>query len=317
MSQFLEGGTGMLAAPMPSLNDPEGDRVLDSLPPVIDAHVHVFPDSLFEAIRRWFDRHAWPIRYRLSAPQVIEFLFARGIRHIVALHYAHKPGISRDLNAFAAALVNEYLGVTALATVFPGEPDDLAILEEAFGMGLRGVKLHSHVQCFEFETPTMHRIYDLCSFHGKPMVIHAGREPKSPAYGCDPYILCGADRIRRILRSHPDLRLCIPHLGFDEFGAYDAMVQEFDTLWLDTTMTLGGYFMKDPPLDLAKLRSDRILYGTDFPNIPYAWDRELKQLQRLDLPPQTLERILWRNAVDLFSIDMDTCLRPDAKETLV
>ena len=54
------------------------------------------------------------------------------------------------------------------------------------------------------------------------------------------------------------------------------MLDEFHNLHLDTTMLLADYF--DPPrIDAGALESHstRILYGTDFPNIPYEWDREL------------------------------------------
>jgi hypothetical protein len=44
------------------------------------------------------------------------------------------------------------------------------------------------------------------------------------------------------------------------------------------------------------------MYGTDFPNIPYAWDRELKKLAQMDLPRETLANILSKNAQAFFSI---------------
>ena len=45
----------MLKSNMPSFNDKEGSKLPDELPPVIDAHVHVFPRNIFSAIRKWFD----------------------------------------------------------------------------------------------------------------------------------------------------------------------------------------------------------------------------------------------------------------------
>ncbi len=45
------------------LNDREGEALPSTLPPVVDAHVHLFPDPMFEAIWRWFDRHGWPVRW--------------------------------------------------------------------------------------------------------------------------------------------------------------------------------------------------------------------------------------------------------------
>ena len=40
----------MLQTPLPAIDDREGDHVPESLPEVIDAHVHLFPDSLFESM---------------------------------------------------------------------------------------------------------------------------------------------------------------------------------------------------------------------------------------------------------------------------
>jgi len=44
------------------------------------------------------------------------------------------------------------------------------------------------------------------------------------------------------------------------------------------------------------------MYGSDFPNIPFAWDRELKWINAARLPDKSLELILGKNAIDFFSI---------------
>ena len=88
------------------------------LPPVIDAHVHVFPPALFEAVWSWFDTYAWPVRYRLEARAVTTFLEQRGLAHLVVMQYAHRPGIAADLNRFLAELCRGDTRLTGLATVF-------------------------------------------------------------------------------------------------------------------------------------------------------------------------------------------------------
>jgi len=284
------------------MNDPEGDCIPNPATFVVDAHVHLFPDYLFTSIRQWFENFGWPIRYRLSTDETIKFLLSHGINHLVALHYAHKPGIARELNAYMAAINRTHREVTAMATVYPGEAGACAILEQAFGEGLMGVKLHSHVQCFDMDSAAMHEIYEVCTRHRKPLIMHVGREPKSPAYPCDPYILCLAEKLERVLRGYPDLKVCVPHMGADEFDAYESMLDRYDNLWLDTTMTLAEYLPMDYSPKLAEMRADRIIYGTDFPNLPYAWDREIKRLFRLDLDDDRLERILGRNAVEFYNI---------------
>ena len=291
----------MLRPKLPAIHDQEGESVPERLPPVVDAHVHVFPGNLFSAIWSWFDENAWPIRYRMSSSEALRYLLDRGVRHVIALQYAHKPGISQMLNRYMAKKCEEFPGkITGMAAVFPGEPDAEKILKETFGHGLKGVKLHAHVQCFDMNSEEMNRLYDLCQSEQKPMVMHVGREPKSKAYRCDPYQICRADKLERVLRDFPGLRICVPHLGMDEISAYKKMTEKYDNLWLDTTMVLADYFPMKGAIELGSFRADRVMYGSDFPNIPYAWDRELRWLERSNLPRDNLEWILGKSAAGFF-----------------
>src|SRR5262249_58473304 len=105
---------------------------------------------------------------------------------------------------------------------------------------------------------------------GLPVVLHAGREPKSPALKCDPHALCSPERVERIVRAHPRLRLVIPHLGCDDLDAYARLVCAHEHVFVDTSMVLADYFpIASSPAVRALIvqRPDRVLYGTDLPNI--------------------------------------------------
>jgi predicted TIM-barrel fold metal-dependent hydrolase len=293
----------MLKPNLPSINDMEGSTVPAGLPEVVDAHVHIFPHDIFSAIWQWFDNHAWHIRYQLRTSQIFDFLLSRGITHIVALQYAHKPGIAGKLNRYMARKCQKYPNrITGMATVFPGEKNAAGILHEAFAFGLRGLKLHAHVQCFDMNDDDMNPLYDICQLNNKPMIMHVGREPKSTAYHCDPYKICSAEKLERVLQNFPKLRICVPHFGFDEISAYKKLIEKYDNLWLDTTMILSGYFFTEDAIELDSFRTDRIMYGSDFPNIPYAWDRELKRLRAAGLPQENLEWILRKSAGIFFGL---------------
>ncbi|MBI1944548.1 MAG: amidohydrolase [Deltaproteobacteria bacterium] len=292
--------------PRGALDDEEGTRVPDDLPLLVDAHVHVFPDRLFDAVWRWFDRFGWPIRYKLYADQVVAHLTSRGVRDVVLLHYAHRPGLARSMNAFVAELAARH-GVTAVGTVFPGEPDQQAIVEEAFALGLRGLKLHCHVQGVPVDDARLFPVYAACAERSLPVVVHAGREPRPSGEGlaslpADPHVICGAERTARVLRAFPTLKLCVPHLGADEYPDYRELVLRHDNLWLDTTMMLAGYFDAGDPWPVVRARPDRVLYGSDFPNLPYAWDREARALAAARLPDGDLERLCAGNARTLFGL---------------
>jgi predicted TIM-barrel fold metal-dependent hydrolase len=287
---------GWLSRPLPALDDLDGEAVDPDLPFVVDSHVHLFPERVFRAMYAWFDVHGWPVRHKLAAEGVLDFLLGRGVGHVVALHYAHRPGIARSLNTFVADLVRARPRVTGVATVFPGEPDAGDILREGFALGLRGVKLHCHVQAFAVDDPALHEVYDACVAADQPLVVHAGREPRSDAYPKDTYAICGAARMEAVLRSYPRLRVSVPHLGADELDAYGALLERFDNLWLDTTMGMAGYFPLENPERLLLARPERVMYGTDFPILPYAWDRELVRIRGAGFSDDVLERVLGRTA---------------------
>ena len=98
----------VLRPKMPAYKDEEGPAVPDGLPPVTDAHVHISPRGILSAVRKWFDKNAWHIRYQLTSSQIFEYLLSRGIKHIVALQYAHKPGIARQLNTYMSEKCKEH-----------------------------------------------------------------------------------------------------------------------------------------------------------------------------------------------------------------
>jgi len=282
------------------MTEPEGAHAPAGLE-LIDSHVHLFPPRVFEAIWRWFDKHAWGIRYRLQAEQVVEFLRVRGVSRFCALHYAHKPGMAETLNQFVYEIGRAHPEVIPFATVMPGEPGARDILFNAFTkLDLRGVKLHCHVQQMAADDPRLDEIYQLCEEAGRPVVIHSGREPSFPAYGVDTRALCGADQIDRVLTRHPELKLIVPHLGADEFEAYEQLLDRHEHLYLDTTMAISEAFVRGPAASLFPGRASRLLYGTDFPNIPYAWDRELGKLLAVVVNKEDQHKILAGNARTLF-----------------
>lgn len=289
-----------MSLPLPAVNDREGPHLPLTLPPVVDAHIHLFPDAMFDAIWKWFDTYGWPVRYKLKTPQALEFLFSRGVSKVVALQYSHKPGMARALNEYMAQIAAQDSRVIGLATVFPGEPNAKQIVQDAFAKGLKGVKLHCHVQCFSADSPELNEIYEACTEANLPLVMHAGREPSSPAYKCDVYAMCGADRVERVLTAHPKLKLCIPHLGADEFDEYTKLLERFENLWLDTTMIGSNYFPIEFPRRMFEVAPERIMYGTDFPNLPYAWDREVNHLVSLKFRDDVEAGLLGQNALRLF-----------------
>jgi len=149
------------------------------------------------------------------------------------------------------------------------------------------------------DDPRMDAVWRASARSRKPVVIHCGPEPASGGYGVDVKQFSGAEKLRRALERHPEAVVIVPHLGVDQSAQFEA-IREFPNLHLDTTMVIAGYFPRGPDVEMLRRHPDPILYGTDFPNIPYAWDRELKALCALKLSATDEAKIRSGNALRLF-----------------
>jgi hypothetical protein len=69
------------------------------------------------------------------------------------------------------------------------------------------------------------------------------------------------------------------------------------------------------PRRLANL-GDRVVLGSDFPNIPYPYATQLEALARLDLGDDWLRGVLWTNGVRLLGLDPDAATVSDPAVSL-
>jgi predicted TIM-barrel fold metal-dependent hydrolase len=47
---------------------------------------------------------------------------------------------------------------------------------------------------------------------------------------------------------------------------------------------------------------DKVLFGTDFPNLPYPFAHQVEALVRLELGDAWMRDVLWNNAASLFGV---------------
>jgi len=276
--------------------------------PVIDCHVHVFPDGLAQAVRKWFSENAWEFHEEGSQEELLFRLFRMGLKGAILLPYAHKPGISDTLNEFVAHLTRRFPRAVGFAAIHQGDRDIKGTLRKAFAaLGLKGIKIHCHVQRVAPDARELDPIYEEAVNWDVPVLIHAGKEPYVPAYGYDVRQITGARRVENVLRRYCSLKLIVPHLGFDETEEFCRLLDRFPNLYLDTTMMLAKFFPVEVRRELLSSYADRILYGTDYPHIPYEVERELLNLLEMGLREGELELILHKNATRLFPGSFTQC----------
>jgi len=283
------------------------NEVLERLgiPGLFDVHVHFLPENIQAAVWREFDQagpkigRPWPIRYRGSVVERVEQLRAFGVRRFTALPYAHKPGVAGYLNAWAADLAAEVPECLSSATFYP-EPGVGEYVADLLAGGVEVFKLHTQVGEFLLDDPLLDPAWEQIAEAGIPVVTHVGSGPVGNAF-------TGPAHLRRLLAKHPDVRVVVAHLGAPEFAEFLDLAERHEHTYLDTTMVFTDFFVPFPEHLVPRLAGlgDKILYGSDFPNLPYDYAEQLDGLARLlgrapGLDDDWLARVCWHNAGALF-----------------
>jgi predicted TIM-barrel fold metal-dependent hydrolase len=263
------------------------------------------PERLLAAVWAYFDAagpligRPWPIVYRDGERARVAALRAFGVGTFTAMLYPHKPAMARSLNDWAADFAARTPDCLHTATFF-AEPSASADVRRALDQGARVFKCHLQVGDFDPNDPLLDEAWGLLAAAGVPVVTHCGSGPVAGRY-------TGPGPVGRLLARHPRLRLVVAHLGMPEYAEFLDLAERHDSLLLDTTMAFTP-FIEDggapfPAAELPRLRDlgDRVLLGTDFPNIPYPYPDALESLERAGLGAAWLRAVCHDNAAGLFA----------------
>lgn len=280
------------------------------LPGFFDVHTHFYPEPMGTKVRAVFESagpligRPWPIRYRGTDEELVATLQGFGVRRFSQLTYAHKPGMADYLNGWSAGFVDRFPDALRCGTFFP-EPDAGEYVGKRLAEGVQLWKVHVQVGAFHVTDPLLDEVWERIEEAGVPVILHAGSGPV-------PTEFTGPGPVAELLRRHPRLPLVMAHLGAPEYREFMEMAETYDHVRLDTTMAftsffdeMGGAFPDDLLPRLVDLR-DKVLLGSDFPNIPYAWGEQVDALTALTerhsgIDDAWLARVLWRNAEELFA----------------
>lgn len=267
--------------------------------PCVDVHVHLHPERLARAIERYFaDRHRWIAAHPFDPAAVADTLAARGVDRFCFFSYAHKPGMARALNRWTVATGARLPRAVALGTLHADDPDVDAVAREATeALGLRGFKFHHSVQRFHVDDERLWPVYERAEAAGHLFMLHVGTMPYRDAF-------TGVQRFRRVLARFPRLRACVAHMGAFESSAFLALLPVYPNLYVDTTMAMspaaapyvgaGAASVTDEQLIACQ---DRVMFGSDFPLIPYDYDDERRWAWERPLPDTVRRKIFRDNAL--------------------
>jgi predicted TIM-barrel fold metal-dependent hydrolase len=161
-------------------------------------------------------------------------------------------------------------------------------------------KAHVQVGAYDPNDPLLEGVWEALEETGTPLVIHSGDGPA-------PGPFTGPAAMEELLRRHPGLPLIIAHMGMPDYGRFLDLVERYEHVRLDTTMAFTRFTearMPFPEAELGRLEAlgGRILFGSDFPNIPYPYTEAVQAILDLGLGRAWNRAVLHDNAAALFAV---------------
>lgn len=272
---------------------------------LVDAHVHFMPKPVMDAVWRYFDegeRHyglAWPVQYRTSETERLDTLRALGVRAFPALVYPHKPGMAESLSEWAIAFAATVPECVPSATFF-AEPSAASYVRSAVEAGARMFKVHLQVGGYDPRDPTLREVWGLLAEAAVPVVVHCGNGPIPGQH-------TGPGPFGEVLAAHPALTAVIAHCGAPEYEGHLDLVERFANVHVDTTMVGTDFMNSLAPLPAEAITrlgdlGDRVVLGTDFPNIPYPYVTQLAALEAFGHGDDWLRAVCWDNGARLLGV---------------
>lgn len=255
------------------------------LPGATDVHVHLMPDRLMRAIRGALnDEAGWEFPHPTDREPMESTLREHGVERYCALPYAHKAGIARELNEWVLARADESSMCVPFATVH-GDDEVGAVVREAFEAGARGLKFQCPVQEVGPDDPRLDPAFELAAEYDRPILFHAGT---APMFRDSPHV--GVNAFRSFLASYPEVRAASAHMGAFEVDAFVDTLREHDNAFLDTCFSMSTAVGDYMDFDASEVDdsvfeelSGRVMYGSDYPNIPHPYRAEYEGLLAREL----------------------------------
>lgn len=259
---------------------------------IIDIHAHIFPDKLAKTavggIGRFYDK-------TLSCDGTAAALADIGKKSGITKFAVHSAATTahqvRRINDFLVSAAKEYPDeFIDFMTLHPDFKEIQAEIDRGISAGVKGIKLHPDFQKFRIDDRRVYPIYEAAQ--GRlPILFHMGDVRFS--YSRPEYLL-------KVIADFPKLKIIGAHFGgWSEWNRGAELLAE-KNIWVDCS-SARQWMQKEEFIALINaFGSDKVLFGSDYP----MWNPgdELKYIESLKLPSSELDKILYKNAVQVLGL---------------
>lgn len=260
---------------------------------IIDIHAHIFPDRLADTavggIGHFYDK-------KLLCDGTAETLLAIGKRAGISKFAVHSAATSahqvKRINNFlisqAGQHSDEFIG---FMTLHPDFKDIQSEIDRCIDAGAKGIKLHPDFQKFCIDDMRAYSIYEAAADR-IPILFHMGDTR---------FEYSRPKRLLKIISDFPKLEIIGAHFGGWSEWDSGAEILSKTNIFVDCSSAHQWMTPKHFKSLLDVFGYDRVLFGSDYP----MWnpEKEVEFINSLSLSSQQYEKLMYKNAAQIFKID--------------
>ncbi|MBU2551384.1 MAG: amidohydrolase, partial [Proteobacteria bacterium] len=165
---------------------------------------------------------------------------------------------------------------------------------------LYGFKFQPLVQRFDVNDFRLDYLYRACIESRTPITMHIGSGPIANEF-------VGIGHFRKLMRRHPELRVCVPHMGWTEFDEFLRLMDDHPNMFLDTAVInveAGPDMDTGYPVEPERLTkyADRVCFGSDWPLVSWDYQTALDSVRRFGFDADAIEAVMGRNALRFLGV---------------
>lgn len=211
-------------------------------------------------------------------------------------------------NDYAAGLVKRFpqafIGSFAAIDPWKGKAAIRELERAVKELGMIGVKFQQAIQEFYPNDRRFYPIYEKCVELKVPVLFHAGTTGAGAG-------LPGGGRfslkytrpipyIDDVAYDFPELTIIMAHPGWPWIEEQIAVLLHKANVYLDLSGWAPRYFPDNLKREINSRLQDKVLYGSDYPEIPPK--RWLEEFEAGGYKPEVVEKVLLKNAIRLFNL---------------
>ena len=260
--------------------------------PKIDAHVHILPEDRRQGFIQYQGEDCTWAKAELN--QYIEHMDKYNIKKAILLptndHYMYYE--TRKTNEYLSSIVKEYpdrfIAFADLnfngSYILDSEPSELEYAVKE--LGLSGLKIHPNNLNLDADDLRLIPILRKAAELNIPVMYHSNPSMSGFHDNCSP------DKINKMIKVFPDIKFITAHMGGMKYlDAWSGCT------WVDISFVLPElvelYGIEQTNRILRMFGADRLIFGTDYPEISY--EKYFEILNKMDFTEEEMKKIAYEN----------------------